>query len=76
MNEIEQTKRENEMSNQQAVYEMLKAAADQIEKLDSEMGFYAQRKVNSVSATSKMSALYRVANDLGLMAEKLETLNS
>ncbi len=64
------------MNTRPEIWETLKAAADEIEKLDSDMGFYAQRKVAHVSEDSSTMALWKVARDLDMMAQKLEERDS
>lgn len=53
------------------LYEALVKTAAEIAAANKELGFYAERKVKAVSATSPLKVLVQVGEDLQLMASKL-----
>ena len=56
----------------QKIYEALKVAAQEINEIDEDYGFYALRKINALNENSPLKDLIRTGKDLVLMASKLE----
>ena len=55
----------------QNLYEALKVTAANIAKVNAQMGVYAQRKVNAVSADSDLKVLIQVGEDLAVIAKHI-----